>query len=151
MNPIRAKAVEWAQKTPGAFLRCDRGAFLYVTNAPILGTVGVPEGFIGEVSGELLFLMPADRWIEPFVQWVKPMCADDPLFHDFMRFERRAVDAASCALWLEGLKALELGLSHPARENYERRVRQCAAVTLRTGEGGGVLIACAACLALMDR
>jgi len=134
---------------PNAFLRCDRGVHLYVTNAPALGGGAVPEEFLGERAGGLLYLTPEDVWIDAFTRWAEPRCAGNALYREFLRFERRAVDGASRALWLAGLKALELGAREAERENYERKVRQCAALSLRAREGGGALAACAACLAIL--
>jgi len=145
----------------GAFLRRDRGAELYVTDAPKTGQGDACEraleraGFCVNRAGALICVMPGDSLIGGFIEWAAPACAGDPLFEDFARFSARESCADERALFAEGLKLLE---THGAGgENntlgktalYERRVRQMAARCLRAGQFGGRLRACAAIIKML--
>ena len=85
-------------------------------------------------------LVPAQALIEDFAEWA--IRDAGPLARDLSVLAERGYDATEFALLIEGIKCLE----GRAGEAYERRVRQAAAVCLRTGVGGGLLMLCAACV-----
>ena len=155
-HPIRAAADAAMAGFPGAFLRRDRGAGLYVTDAPKTGQGSACEraleraGFYTRCAGALLYIMPGDSLISGFIEWAAHICAGDPLLEDFARFNARESCADEQALFMEGLKLLETrGADDDKTALYERRVRQMAARCLRTGQFGGRLRACAAILKIL--
>jgi len=149
-HPIRAAADEAIAGFPGAFLRRDRGAGLYVTDASKAGRALERAGFNARCTGALIYVMPGDSLANGFIEWAAHVCAGDPLFEDFARFSARESCADERALFAEGLKLLE---THKAGGEktalYERRVRQMAARCLRDGQFGGRLRACAAILKIL--
>ena len=74
-NPIRQSAFNIVSRFPGAFLRCDRGSALYITNAPALGYGALSEqlfagqGFSVYATGKLLYVIPDAVWRELFCEW----------------------------------------------------------------------------------
>ena len=152
MNPIR-ELVERALEGTGAFLRCDRGEGLYVTNLPAKTddcTVFRHEmeraGIRAQEMGALLRLTPEARWAEAFAAWAAPEIAPGELTRQLEKTRGRPICPEETACWLEGMKRLELGDAG----DYERTVRQAAAAALRK-KGGGLLFACGMCLDMMKR
>ena len=149
MHPIRTAAA--ALLPPRAFLRRDRGQALYVSNLPALvdASLWLPRleaaGFSVRLRPPLLFLSPTEAWRVPLLDWLN---AASPLCAELAPLNGRPGGEADRLLWIEGIKRLE----EPASlDDYERRVRQCAAVAMRTGREGGLLPDCAACLAWARR
>ncbi len=150
MNPIRAR-VEGALSGTGAFLRCDHGEGLYVTNLP--ARHGDCAAFVREMENEgihaqeaagLLRLTPEARWAAEFIAWAEAQTVPGELTRQFEKTRGRPICAEETACWLEGMKRLELG----DRGDFERALRQAAAVALRK-TCGGLLYACGLCLDLM--
>ena len=150
VNPIRA-CVERALSGSGAFLRCDRGGALYVTN--LLVKRGDLTAFAAEMekerirveaAGGLLRLTPAACWAADFAAWAVEQTTPGELTRQLEKTRARPVCAEEMACWLEGMKRLELG----GGGDFERAVRQTAAVALRR-QCGGLLYACGLCLDLM--
>ena len=119
----------------GAFLRRDRGDALYVTDAPRRGFTGEVPGMRAAVSGGLMRLYPKEEALGEC-----PFPPDD-LARALERFRCLPATDAAVFLFTEGLKILEDpdGTGYLA---YDKKVRQAAAVALRTNGGGG-LYACA--------
>ena len=128
---------------PGAFLRRDRGAALYVTDAPRMAVPGgaaadwAAAGFLHGERGGLMVLTPSEKWLrrleETFVEPPDFLCAS------FRRFAGRP-DMEALRLFARGVKALDGGADDP---RYARLLRQRAAVCLREHLPGGGLYACA--------
>lgn len=75
--------------------------------------------------------------------------SSDGMACSLVRFRDAPADREVVSLFTEGIKILEV----PAEKGYlmyDKRVRQAAAVALRTGNGGG-LYACALVLAEIKR
>lgn len=153
MNPMREWLTEALAGT-GAFLRCDRGEGLYVTNLPARCSVW-PDyarkmeqaGFAVRASGSLLQIIPHDLWAQRFVEWAQRQGTPSELTRVLARRRAEGVCPEERAAWLTGVKQLELPC---ATFDYEKMVRQSAAVALRTG-GGALLQACGLCLDLLRR
>jgi hypothetical protein len=150
-HPIRAAADEVMAGFPDTFLKRDRGARLYVTDAPKTGRGAECEraleraGFCARRIGALIYVMPGDSLTDSFTEWAEPACAGDPLFEDFARFNASESCEDERGLFAEGLKLLETqGVDNDKIMIYERRVRQMAARCLRDRQYGGRLRACAA-------
>lgn len=124
-----------------AFLRRDRGDALFISNAPRL----FPEknwierfsdaGFEGSEKNSMLRLRPSEKWLKE----LEKMNAPDPLSESFSGFSGLPIDPESIALFALGARILDGDNTIPG---YEKRLRQRAAVCLRSGGGGG-LYACA--------
>ena len=150
MNPMRAYLLSQLDGT-GAFLRCDRGGALYVTNLPVRlenwcdTACAIEEnGFKVEQRGALLAITPEPLWKARFEGWAQGRCGESEL----TRLFRQRAASESCAeemrAWFDGIKRLDL---HGGAEVYEREVRQAAAVALRK-QCGAYLYACGLCLDL---
>lgn len=129
----------------GAFLRRDRGDALYVTDAPRRG-VNVDWdglGFICRTENGLARLTPGSKWLrlleERYPEPPNHLCAT------LKRFAGEP-DQEVLKLFSTGMKLLDGG---PFDPSYERRLRQQAAVALRTHHGGG-LYACGIILHLVQ-
>lgn len=122
----------------GAFLKRDRDATLFVTDAPRRGPCpdfGAAD-FESSVEGGLARLTPGARWLHALeAEYPEP---PDGLCAGLARF-RGEPDRVALALFAEGLKQLDGAPRDPA---YERRLRQLAAVTLREHSARGGLYAC---------
>ena len=120
-----------------AFLRRDRGNGMYATNAPAKGWSGTVPGFSVEVNGAIacISILPETMC----------MCDYEPdrLATELERFRGCSADAAQ--IFTECMKCVEAP-DTVAYEKCDRRVRQAAAATLRTGGGEG-LYYCALALA----
>ncbi|MBQ8953945.1 MAG: hypothetical protein IJ048_07490 [Clostridia bacterium] len=152
MNPIRAR-IERELSGTGAFLRCDRGHALYVTNLPVkraewqeIADALERAKIWVEPAGQLLRLTPDACWADEFAAWVQEQTAPGDLTRQLEKRRGQPVCAEETACWLEGVKRLELG----DQGDYERDARQAAAVALRK-KCGGLMYACGACLDLMDK
>lgn len=123
----------------GAFLRRDRGAALYVTDAPRRGGTADwrSAGFLCREAGGLLRLTPDDRWLRRLeALYPEP---PDPLCAALKRFSG-PVDPEVLRLFARGVKPLDGGADDPL---YDRALRRRAALCLRTHDPGGGLYACA--------
>lgn len=131
----------------GAFLRRDRGAALYVTDAPRRGGTADwrSAGFLCQESGGLARLTPDDRWL----QRLEALYPEPPdyLCAALRRFCGPAGPEA-LRLFARGVKPLDGGGDDPL---YARALRQRAAVCLRTHDPGGGLYACALLNYLMEK
>ena len=138
--PWREKAEAIVREAwPRAFLRCDRGGGLYVTNAPLAGAqlAALEEaGFRAEPMGSLWRLFPGEALTREIDAWLSQ--EGDPLRLPALS----GVREADCALLCEGLKRLELPADEAALARYEKRLRQRAAECMRTRQGGGLLSLC---------
>lgn len=128
---------------PGAFLRRDRGAALYVSNAPArlenadaLAAALRKMGFHTVLDGALMRLVPRRERLLALENALPP---PDALALSMERWRGMAATAENLALFCMGVKCLESGLE---TEIFHRRLRQSAAAALRLGGGGG-LYACA--------
>ena len=97
-----------------------------------------------EAAGGLLRLTPAACWVADFAAWAAEQTTPGELTRQLEKTRARPVCAEEMACWLGGMKRLELG----GGGEYERAVRQTAAVALRR-QCGGLLYACGLCLDLM--
>ena len=139
------RAAARAALPENAFLRRDRGEALFVTDAP---TRQPPEawlrrveaaGFECRVEGGLARLTPGNMWLARLeAAYPTP---PDALCRSFARFAGPA-DEAALRLFAQGLKRLDGG----GGADHERKLRQRAAVMLRTHQSGGGLYACALAL-----
>lgn len=136
----------------GAFLRCDRGKSLYATNLPVksadwvqLAQAMTDAGFDTKRAGALLLLTPQDDWIECFTAWAQNISAPGELTRVLSRFQERPICEEERSTWLTGVKLIDLPRSGA---DYEKMVRQTAALAQRKG-CGGLLKACGLCLDLM--
>ena len=142
VNPIRRAAEERLKDIRGAFLRCDRGNGLYVTNVLVRSDEEIDWkacGFDAQIRGKMTYLVPDGSWAEAFESWARERC-DNPYL---MRSVRNAVfstESEDMDLWMRGIKCLEM---RGNAAEYEKSVRQRAAVCLRTKRGGGTLTLCA--------
>ena len=136
----------------GAFLRCDRGGALYVTNLPSrceqwrgLAQAMRAAGFRVEERGALLAVAPDGAWRTRFERWAAARCGESELTRLFRQGAAQSVCDEETRAWLEGIKRLELrqGLG-----DYEMTVRQAADVALRK-RCGGALYACGLCLDML--
>lgn len=121
----------------GAFLRRDRGDALYVTNAPSKGWSGDIPGFSVELNGNIarVSILPETMTLCCF--------EGDRLARELVRFKGTSPEAA--AIFNECMKCVEA----PERillEKCDRRLRQSAAMALRSGGYDG-LYYCALALA----
>ncbi|MBO4884603.1 MAG: hypothetical protein J5602_04760 [Clostridia bacterium] len=149
-NPIRAR-LEAALPPAGAFLRCDRGGALYVTNLPAkcgnwaaAAAALEADGLTVAHRGGPLFIAPGVCWAAAFERWAEGLARPGELTRQLAKRRGMPVCAAETACWLAGMKRLELN----DRSDYERQVRQAAAVALRE-KCGGLMYACGLCLDLM--
>ncbi len=126
-----------------AFLRRDRGNALYVTDAPRYGFAGAVPGFRTEAGKGLLRLYIKEEILRA--------CAFSPddVADTLARFEDLSATEEALFLFTEGLKLLEAP-DAAGYLAYDKKVRQAAAVALRTGRGGG-LSACARLLSEVKR
>jgi hypothetical protein len=127
----------------GAFLRRDRGDALYVTDAPRLGFAGDVKGLRAEAAGGLLRFYIKEE--------ILTACdfLPDCFALSLARLPKTPATGEALVLFTEGLKILEA----PDAAGfvwYDKKVRQAAAVALRT-DGGGGLYTCALVLAEIER
>lgn len=126
-----------------AFLRRDRGSALYVTDAPRHGFTGEIAGLRAETQGGIARLHIKEEILD----------ACDFLPDDFARslarFQNAPATGEALALFTEGMKLIEVP-DEAGYLAYDKKIRQAAAVALRTGEGGG-LYACALVCAEIGR
>lgn len=151
MNPMREHLEDLLRST-GAFLRCDRLGALYVTDLSLRCTDGheitqkiSAADFQVEKRGMLLTLVPGGTWIVRFEKWAAGLCDESELTRLFMQRTSMNVCSEEMNTWFEGIKRLEL---NQGLENYEKTVRQTAAVALRK-QCGGALHVCGLCLDLL--
>lgn len=119
----------------GAFLRRDRGDALFVTNAACIDkTSAWPQifeaiGYSCETRGSLLALSPSYDFFSEWEQHAPP----DFFCETLLRFRNLPPCAEATQLFIDGVKLLE----QPVHiEKYIQRVRELAAVCLRTSQGG---------------
>jgi len=143
MTPIREAALDLLSGVKGAFLRCDRGSSLYVTNAPMRTDAEIGwerAGFHQRTEGKLCFLMPDELWIGRLEGWIDRRVKEKRLAGRVENACFGEVGEADFALWIEGIKRLEMNAD---AAGYEKLVRQRAAVCLREKRGGGTIVSCA--------
>jgi len=130
-----------AQLPESAFLRRDRGAGLYVTNAPVKGWSGGIDGFSVEIQGAIARISILPEMLES--------CdfAPDTLAGELERFRGASVEAAE--IFTECIKCIEAP-EQALWEKCDRRLRQTAAAAMRSGGGEG-LYYCALALAEAGR
>lgn len=142
MTLIRRAALSCLPEVRGIFLRCDRGRALYVTNAPALTDKAIDwaaAGFSARGDGKLIFLMPEENWIHAIGLWLTDRTVFQRLRSALMNADFGEVLEEDMALFVEGVKLLDMGGDADA---YEKRVRQRAAVCLREKRGGGAITVC---------
>ncbi len=142
MNPLRSAAQQRLADIRGAFLRCDRGEALYITNAAVRSEKVIDwaaAGFDAHMNGKMTFLVPKDEWIESFEEWLCPQVKDAYLQKSLANADFGSIEEADRMLWIEGIKQLEMRTN----TDYEKAVRQRAAVCLRTKSGGETISVCA--------
>ena len=137
MNPMREAANALLTGT-GAFLRCDRGSALYVTNLPVKradwpDVVPLLEAADFECcSGpNRLLLTPCQRWYPLFERWARSLTPPGALTVQLARRQNCPVCEEETLCWLEGVKRLDLSLRDFDR--YDRLVRQTAAGDIGAG------------------
>jgi len=143
MTPLRAAVLSLLPGAKGIFLRCDRGNALYVTNAPARTdekTDWAGSGFEHRTEGKLIFLTPQAEWIDRIEQWLENRTDAQRLRKAVGHADFQEISREDLSLFIEGVKRLEM---RGDAEEYEKRVRQRAAVCLREKRGGGTLRACA--------
>lgn len=149
MNPIRRAAMNALPEGDGIFLRCDRGNGLYVTNCLTRSDEKVDweaAGFFVHSTAGLSFLTPNKQNIDSFDEWIRGKVKKPELAATVQNAIFSEMLADDIALLINGIKRLEL---HGNIEEYEKRVRQRAAVCLRKRRGGGTLKTCAMLVDLM--
>ena len=123
----------------GAFLRRDRGAALYVTDAPRRGGIvgGDETGLLCRIGADLAYLTPGAPWFKRLeALYPEP---PDFLCASLRRFDGPP-DGEALRLFARAMKRLDGG---PGDPRYSRLLRQRAAVCLRERLPGGGLYACA--------
>ena len=132
----------------GALLRRDRGEGLFVTDAPRRYPDSGWEAALARAGFEARVGDRGLASLRPGAPWLEALAAAFPDPPDFLSAALKRFDGppeeAGLALFALGAKALEGGFG---RADYEKRLRQQAAVCLRAGGGGG-LYACALLLCL---
>ena len=134
-----------------AFLKCDRGEGLLVTNAPVFnpGLCEIP-GFILETQGSVLRILPDKSWLFQLEQ-----CFPEPpdfFSKSLLRFRGTAPNRENLLLFIQGLKLLDAGSTPTPAEisAYDRTLRQRCAEALRGSANGGGLYAAAIILAQIN-
>lgn len=143
MTPLREAAISLLPDVRGIFLRCDRGNSLYVTNVPARTEQQIgwmAAGFYQKTDERLTFLTPDTEWIGRFEEWLRPQVREKRLSEALSRASLGEILEEDMKLFIEGVKRIEM--KGEARE-YEKLVRQRAAVCLRERKGGGALACCA--------
>ncbi len=120
-------------------VRVDRGDALYLAREPA-------EGFLCGRRGEYWALTPGEALIDAFAAWALPRAGGDPLVRSLSALGGGG--AEDVPLLIEGIKLIDLAAPESACAAYEKRLRQRAALRLRTRAGGRLLGLSAACLAL---
>lgn len=127
-----------------AFLRRDRGDALFVTNAPAFSDASAlterlcRAGWRVQTRGGLLAISPGADMADQFER-ARPE-PPDFLTRSLKRLRGLPVCGEALAVFAEGLRRAE----HGGAEDYDRRVRQLAALCLRRSCGGAY--ACAVIL-----
>ena len=154
LNPVRRAAQQALNGCAGAFVRCDRGEGLYVTNAPqrtgnaLALCEGLQRaGFMVEEQGGLWRLTPREGLVRALTAWLEG--EEQSLY--LPAWQDRAEQLADWALLWEGIKRLEMPGDRAALVGYEKKLRQRAALCLRTGAGGGMLPLCGQLLSRIER
>lgn len=126
---------------PRAFLRRDRGEYLFVSNAPgFAGERPALPGFIWELRGPLLAILPDGSWAR---ELEKDGDAPDQLSGSLMRFRGGEIDRAGLGLLAQGWKLADAASSVNIDGilAYDRALRRRAALALRGACDGGGLYA----------
>lgn len=142
MNPLREAAQQRLAHIKGAFLRCDRGNALYITNAALRSDEVIDwaaAGFDAQMKGKMTFLIPQDRWIAPLKEWLMEQGRGTKLHDAVCNADFGEIQLEDRQLLIDGIKQLEIRTNL----DYEKAVRQRAAVCLRTKRGGGTIGVCA--------
>lgn len=140
---------------PDAFLRWARGDALFVSDAvrKTPDTAAVESElkqyfYTSRIEKNLLHISPAPVKVCAFEAFSFPEIT--PFLRGFTAFRGREPDETTIMLFSEGLKLCAVRSGAAAVANYEKRVRQRAALALRTGGGGG-LFACAQMIEYLTR
>ena len=147
-NPLRARAEARLCAGRAAFLRCDRGRGLYITDARLdepLRAALEEDGLCAQRAGNLWRLTPGERALPALEDWL--FGEADPL--RLPGFDEALEE--DWALLSEGLKRQELNGDSAALAEYEKRLRRRAAECLRTRRGGGLLVLCGRLLGRIER
>lgn len=140
---------------PGAFLRRARGDALFVSDAirktPDAAAIESELNryfYTARIEKNLLHISPAPAKVRAFEDFSSPEIT--PFLRGFTAFRGRESDEATIMLFSEGIKICAESSGAAAIAAYEKRVRQQAALALRTGGGGG-LFACAQMIEYLTR
>ena len=140
---------------PGAFLRRARGDALFVSDAArktpdttALESELSKYFYTARVEKNLLHISPAPEKVRAFEAFSSPEIT--PFLRGFTAFRGRETDEGAAILFSEGIKLCAESSGAAAISAYEKRVRQRAALALRTGGGGG-LFACARMIEYLAR
>lgn len=156
MNDLAARLRQAARERlpEGAFLRRDRGAALFATDAPRCQPDGgwvaslAEAGFVCAIDGGLARLTPGASWLSR-LEAAHP-APPDFLCETMLRFAGRPSDARALALFALGARALDGGDPIEAAA-FDRGLRRHAAAALReNNQYGGGLYACALLKHLID-
>jgi hypothetical protein len=126
-----------------AFIRRDRGEYLFISNAPVFDAeIETLPGFLVFPAGKLIAILPDSGAVSRIEAHFEAM---DDLSASLQRFRGTEADPANIRLFSAGLKLLDTGESVPENEvrAFERNLRQRSALALRGGCSGGGLYACA--------
>lgn len=125
-----------------AFLRRDRRDALYISNAPRFDSETdwaarcMEACFQTKEENGLLRLCPSEAWLKRLEDQFKT--SPDFLCFTLERFKKLPVDEESLNLFALGVRYLD---GDNSIIDYEKRLRNRAAICLRSGGGGG-LYAC---------
>ena len=143
------------ESAPGAFLRRARGDALFVSDAirKAPDTAAIESElnryfYTSRIEKNLLHISPAPVKVRAFEVFSFPEIT--PFLRGFTPFRGQAADEATALLFSEGIKLCAVRSGAAAISAYEKRVRQRAALALRTGGGGG-LFACAQMIDFLTR
>ena len=128
----------------GAFLKRDRGEALYITDAPRKGGMADVPGFVVDAQGDLARIYIDEEKLDMLADQLG--FVPDALARELSRFTGGSPQAAR--LFSDILKALDAGDGGYAE--LDKRLRQQAAVALRSGGGEG-LYYCAMALAALRK
>lgn len=128
---------------PCAFLRRDRGEYLFVSNAPAFADdLPTISGFFFDRRGPLLTILPDESWARELED-----CHDAPdhLAASLRRFRGERIDRDALLLLAQGFKIADMGSSASESDifAYDRALRRRAALALRGACCGGGLYAAA--------
>ena len=133
MDELRALAEKLLP--PGAALRTSRGAGVYATRALEAAPALAAAGFLPRRAGQALLIGLSPALLPWLDQRLPP--AEDSLGRSLGALAARPAEPEDLALLEEALRRGEKGGLR--RPDFEKRLRQRAALCLRLGAGGGAL------------